>query len=248
MSDYDVKQYIVKLKHDRGIRKIHTAATSSKAVREIIMKAEGCPESAIISIAYKTTERHVAFTWYSKPANPDHKPEWTEPTLVTLDSKQSDRLFWGFGPSWMPLPDKYKILKKYEPVYDEGNPDCGIDSDRMWVNFWRDFPIKPSYSAGNIFGWITPDGKLYECLYGDHAQVAIRLWAERFNTFQNTATFSLFEKEGFIKVHSDGTLGIKTDPTRKQIVKLKALSKFGDLAWKQGIKDFLAEHDKGKGK
>ena len=50
---FGVKQYIVTVKHDKGIKKITTSGSSEKAAKEKIMKAEGCPEGAIVSIKEK---------------------------------------------------------------------------------------------------------------------------------------------------------------------------------------------------
>ncbi len=44
------KRYRVKVKHDKGTITILTAAASERGARQIILAAEQCPESAIISI------------------------------------------------------------------------------------------------------------------------------------------------------------------------------------------------------
>ena len=49
-SDYGVKKYKVKVKHDSGNFTILTAATSEQAAKDIICKAEGCPVNSIISV------------------------------------------------------------------------------------------------------------------------------------------------------------------------------------------------------
>lgn len=45
-----MKKYKVTLKHDKGIVKLTTSAHNEEQAREIIMKHEGCPESAILKI------------------------------------------------------------------------------------------------------------------------------------------------------------------------------------------------------
>ena len=45
-----MKKYKVTLKHDEGIVKLTTSAHNEQQAREIIMKHEGCPESAILKI------------------------------------------------------------------------------------------------------------------------------------------------------------------------------------------------------
>lgn len=45
----DLKHYTLKVKHDNGKVNLKTTASSEKEAKEKIMKAEGCPESAIIS-------------------------------------------------------------------------------------------------------------------------------------------------------------------------------------------------------
>ena len=50
----DIKQYKVKVQHDRGIITILTAASSEHAVRNIVMEAELCPECAILSVEENT--------------------------------------------------------------------------------------------------------------------------------------------------------------------------------------------------
>jgi len=49
-DDFEVNLYKVKVKHDGGIINITTAASSEDGAKEIIMKAEGCAECAILSI------------------------------------------------------------------------------------------------------------------------------------------------------------------------------------------------------
>jgi hypothetical protein len=46
----EVSEYIVTVKHDEGKKKIRTSASSEDAAKKKIMSAEGCPESAIVSI------------------------------------------------------------------------------------------------------------------------------------------------------------------------------------------------------
>ncbi len=46
-------QFSATIKHDKGSFKIHTVATSEEVAKQMIMKAEGCPESAIIKIKTK---------------------------------------------------------------------------------------------------------------------------------------------------------------------------------------------------
>lgn len=48
-SDFSVKKYAVKVKHDKGTKTIKTSASSEEAAKSNICKSEGCPESAIIS-------------------------------------------------------------------------------------------------------------------------------------------------------------------------------------------------------
>ena len=52
-GEYDVHQYIVKVKHDKGTSKIKTSATSPAAAKKIVMKNEGCPATAILSVTLK---------------------------------------------------------------------------------------------------------------------------------------------------------------------------------------------------
>jgi hypothetical protein len=49
------KHYIVTIRHDNGIVKIHTSASSKQEAKEIVMKSEGCPESDIRSVYQKKT-------------------------------------------------------------------------------------------------------------------------------------------------------------------------------------------------
>ena len=45
-----MKQFIVKVQHDKGIIKIQTAADDAQAAHKIICAAEGCPDCAILSV------------------------------------------------------------------------------------------------------------------------------------------------------------------------------------------------------
>ena len=47
---FEVSEYIITVKHDEGKKKIQTSASSEDVAKKKIMSAEGCPESAIISI------------------------------------------------------------------------------------------------------------------------------------------------------------------------------------------------------
>ena len=53
MESYDVKKFSVKVKHDNGAIKIETTASDEEAAKGKVMKAEGCPKSAIISVKEK---------------------------------------------------------------------------------------------------------------------------------------------------------------------------------------------------
>ena len=57
-----MKQFIVKVKHDKGIIKIQTAADDAQAAHKIICAAEGCPDCAILSVTELTQapETHTA--------------------------------------------------------------------------------------------------------------------------------------------------------------------------------------------
>lgn len=48
--------YRLKVKHDQGTKTIITAASSEQAAREIVCKAEGCPDSAIIQVRHHDQE------------------------------------------------------------------------------------------------------------------------------------------------------------------------------------------------
>lgn len=45
-----LKTYRVKVQHDNGIKAIQTKALGIFAAREIVKAAEGCPDSAILSV------------------------------------------------------------------------------------------------------------------------------------------------------------------------------------------------------
>ena len=45
-----VFQYLVTIRHDAGIIRITTTATSAESAIAIIMQSEGCPRSAIKSV------------------------------------------------------------------------------------------------------------------------------------------------------------------------------------------------------
>lgn len=47
----EVKEYVVRVKHDKGIARFRTGATSEEEAAAIIMKVEGCPERAITSVS-----------------------------------------------------------------------------------------------------------------------------------------------------------------------------------------------------
>ncbi len=45
-----MKQFIVTVQHDNGTVKIRVIASDESKARQMVMKAEGCPESAIIRV------------------------------------------------------------------------------------------------------------------------------------------------------------------------------------------------------
>jgi len=44
--------YIITVKHDRGVTHIHTVWSDEAGVKEFIMREERCPESAIIAVRF----------------------------------------------------------------------------------------------------------------------------------------------------------------------------------------------------
>lgn len=49
-EEFEVKKFLVRVKHDNGIVRITTTASSEDAAKQKIMSAEGCPERAILSV------------------------------------------------------------------------------------------------------------------------------------------------------------------------------------------------------
>ncbi len=49
-ESFTVQQFVVTVKHDKGKVRIKTTASSADAAKSIVCKAEGCPESAIVSV------------------------------------------------------------------------------------------------------------------------------------------------------------------------------------------------------
>ena len=49
-EEFNVEQYVVTVKHDKGTKRIKTGASSEDAAKTNIMKAENCPTSAIIKV------------------------------------------------------------------------------------------------------------------------------------------------------------------------------------------------------
>lgn len=45
-----MKQYSLTVQHDAGTMRLRTVATSRKAAKDIVMRAEGCPPCAILSV------------------------------------------------------------------------------------------------------------------------------------------------------------------------------------------------------
>jgi len=45
-----MKQFIVTVKHDQGVTRFRVIAANEDAAKLQVMKAEGCPESAIIRV------------------------------------------------------------------------------------------------------------------------------------------------------------------------------------------------------
>lgn len=50
VDEISVGQYIVTVKHDNGTTRIKTAASSPEAAKSNVMRAEGCPENAILNV------------------------------------------------------------------------------------------------------------------------------------------------------------------------------------------------------
>lgn len=45
-----MKQFVVTVKHDTGLKRIRVTASDEAKARELVMIAEGCPESAIVKV------------------------------------------------------------------------------------------------------------------------------------------------------------------------------------------------------
>ena len=45
-----MKQYIVTIQHDKGTTKIRVIAANEEAAKQMVMKAENCPASAITKV------------------------------------------------------------------------------------------------------------------------------------------------------------------------------------------------------
>jgi hypothetical protein len=53
VSNFTIKPYAVRVKHDSGRVTIRTVASSPEQAKEIVMSAERCPERSIISVKEK---------------------------------------------------------------------------------------------------------------------------------------------------------------------------------------------------
>jgi len=73
----EVTEFRFKVKHDNGVKKLKTKASSLEAAKKIIMNAEGCPEGALelVSEMKKTygQEGKAAKSKYNKHLRPDGK-------------------------------------------------------------------------------------------------------------------------------------------------------------------------------
>lgn len=49
-EEFKVKKFLVRVKHDGGVIRITTTASSEDAAKQKIMSSEGCPERAILSV------------------------------------------------------------------------------------------------------------------------------------------------------------------------------------------------------
>jgi hypothetical protein len=112
----DVHRYLVRVKHDNGIVNIKTTATSEEWARKVVMKAEGCPERAIISVQWigtlnapvptvneLTEEERAALLAFAK----EHGRTWKSKLLLGWETAKYpgplQALRNNYGPEWLRL-------------------------------------------------------------------------------------------------------------------------------------------------
>ena len=124
--------------------------------------------------------------------------------LVIISSKNPSTIYWNGGPSYM-TNAKYEIL---EDITIDANTGKGLDAlDALEISMYQNHYKKyePAIEPLRSEGWISPDGKIYYCGYGEHIHSARPIVAKIYGTLEyNPEEF--LEDNKWLKIYRDGMI------------------------------------------
>lgn len=149
---------------------------------------------------------------------------------ISLVAKDGDKLLWDGGEtgSWMCWPKGLKIVKKYQ--YPDSHKEDAWD--KLWAQFYHDFPLQPVEEMEQSDGWLAPNGKFYTCGWMEHDGISEHLTVQYYNSFDGT---QLLDAKGWGRVHFGGEIFFEEDPTQAQLDTMFDFSKVGN--WKDTMLD-----------
>ncbi len=126
------------------------------------------------------------------------------PALVIIDSNTPSTIYWNGGPGYMTRA-KYKILESVhvDLMTDEGIKALNKLELNMYQKYWK---YDPATEPMRSEGWISPDGKVFYCNYGEHKEVAKILVAKYYNFLEQGNSEKFIEDKRWLKVYRDGMI------------------------------------------
>jgi len=147
------------------------------------------------------------------------KPEHLEePALVIIDKTNPGTIYWNGGPSHM-THAKYQILEDayVDSATENGSNVLDILELHMYQNNFKRY--EPANQPLRSEGWLSPDGKVYFCYYGEHRSSARIITAKYYGKIVDNAE-NFLENKLWLKIYADGLMvrgDWKQECTQKQI-------------------------------
>jgi hypothetical protein len=162
--------------------------------------------------------------------------------LVEIDLDDPGTIYWNGGPSYT-VNAKYKILEDIMVDTDSGEDLKAIDTLELHMYQKYDERYAPATEPMCSEGWISPDGKVYYCGYGEHRYSARPISATYYGEIAYNSEKFLEDKK-WLKIYKDGMI-IRGDwgwkCTQKQIDAIGWLltAKGADPRWAEELKDHI---------
>lgn len=118
-------------------------------------------------------------------------------SLVTLDSDDPTKFYWGGGSSWCVFLPTTRIVKDYGLVDDMDDDKI----DAIELEFYKEFTVRKAEKPFQSAGWISPEGDFYPCSWRGHDSLAKAISRVLFNSDLGAREL---EQNHWARVYSDG--------------------------------------------